>query len=115
MTSAQKMEAWESEPVSNYKMTDRTWREFMSQQSNLWSQRPTGTTSVRWLVSLLGRQSYCWNGARRYWVWELDQTRVFASTRGISFEVGVDLTTRQTLSRWRDFRNLVRQAIEEGS
>lgn len=56
----------------------------------------------------LGKQNFCWNGAYRFWVWEGEDWRVFASNiHGTSFEVRDTFTTHQALKAWDDYRRRV--------
>lgn len=59
---------------------------------------------VESLKKLLGRQSYTWVGEYRFWVWETDSYRVFASNKqGVSFEHRVGLSKKDAFASWNDF------------
>lgn len=61
---------------------------------------------VKTLKQLLGRQKTTWNGWVRHWVWEDENWRVFASKRGVFFEVRVGLTRDES---WRAFEDFMRK------
>jgi hypothetical protein len=51
-----------------------------------------------------GRQTYCWNGEFRNWVWDYGKYRIYVSNqRGISIEVDPQFTASDTMVMLRDY------------
>jgi len=100
---------WDSDGVLNYAFTgaalDEQWSRELSQMHHL-SYDEGG--AVKFLKARLGRQKFCWQGSSvRNWVWEGDDWRAFASTRGVSFEVRTGSTVEQAFAAWQDFKRKV--------
>ena len=54
---------------------------------------------------LLGKQSYCWTGEFRFWIWKFENCRIFVSNhQGISIELRKDLTKDQVREVWSDLK-----------
>jgi len=103
--------AWDSTPLINViQQNPRACREVSDTLIELAYTRPRHLDGrvgcVEWLKSKLGRQSYCWNGEYRFWVWELyeKRVRVYASNiQGWSFEVRTGLRPHEAMGLWRKF------------
>jgi len=63
----------------------------------------------------LGKQSFCWTGVRRYWIWEFPPIRLFINNRkGVVFEVAPDLTVDEALDAfgvYEEVMGLVRKPL----
>lgn len=108
-TAEQQLAAWESTSIINTMNAlsnnkDREELRDLATRMHLPKKRYKGTCVDR-VRSVLGKQSYCWNGSQRYWVWEIgDEVRIFVSpVTGISFEVNEKLRAEDQLARLRVF------------
>lgn len=64
----------------------------------------TPDTLVEAHKRLLGRQTYCWNGEFRYWVWDYRTHRIYVSNKkGIGIEVEPNFDADQTMEILRDY------------
>lgn len=101
---------WESTPILNiiqqgrdpFKMRDRL------QALTAWVlSRPSALEmgAVEYMKSIWGRQDYCFDTYRRYWVWEGKGWRAFVNRdAGISFEVRKDLSPDEAWAEFEKFR-----------
>lgn len=83
------LKARDSTPISNF-------FQFMDFHTELfWSvmlevNRAGSKNPVAFCKEILGKQTYTVVYSHRYWVWEQEHIRIFASVRGISVEAIVD-------------------------
>jgi hypothetical protein len=109
---ADKRFTWDSESGLNHLFSlsrgDPRFDEWAQQWAKMRRASYDEGGAVKFLKARLGRQKFCWQGPSvRNWVWEGDDWRAFASTRGVSFELRVGLTTEQALAAWHDFMRKV--------
>lgn len=97
--------AWESTPLINC-MIQFSDGELCDLQDQIMMMHKAVKPPVEYLKSCLGRQKFTWNGEYRFWVWEGDDWRVFASNiQGTSFEVRDErLSKERVIAAWNDFR-----------
>jgi hypothetical protein len=63
-----------------------------------------GLTCVEMHKKLFGRQTYCWNGEFRYWVWDYGTWRIYvANGKGIAIEVDPSFDAVATMKVLRDY------------
>lgn len=54
--------------------------------------------SVQWHKDVFGRQSYCWVGEYRFWVWDFHDWRIYVSNiKGTSVEVDPSFDAEQAM------------------
>lgn len=91
-----------TEPVINIIQHDREFsKEYID---NVLNDYPKMGNYVKFHKKVFGKQTYCWNGEYRYWVWEFDKWRVYVSNHmGISLEVEPDLSLPETIEIIRKY------------
>ena len=99
-----------TEPVLNVVMQDKAARnEFRSRMygenglhHQIWT---TSKHAIDAHKDVLGRQTYCWTGSYRHWVWDYGTYRVYVSKRGISIEVDPEIakSVAQTMAILRTY------------
>lgn len=83
--------------------------EYLRRQMAVYDQL-RGSSIVASHKQLFGRQTYCWTGSRRYWVWEFPKTglRLFvANGMGVGPEVLESLSGEQAMDAMRSYWNTV--------
>ena len=98
---------WESTPIINYvcncdydvTIYDKFQRQLME------FHHSHSLKKVEWHKRRLGPSKTTWTSECRFHVWEGKNWRVFVNNgHGASFEVRVDLTIKQALAAWDDYR-----------
>ncbi len=54
--------------------------------------------------AMFGRQSYCWTGEYRYYVWDFGKWRVYVSNQmGVAIEVEPEMSLKETMAILRNY------------
>lgn len=86
-------------PIENILQTEPGAWEFFHRNYTYLNQAMHSFGLVRYHQTRLGKQSFCWTGVHRYWIWEYPPIRVFVNNRkGIVFEVAPHLTVDEALN-----------------
>ncbi len=100
-----KVEAWDSTPLVNVAMNNSTAQDRLRYLDEVMAMHKELRPPVGSLKQRLGKQSYTWDGEYRFWIWEGENWRGFASNKqGVSFEVRCGLSKVQAFAAWDDFR-----------
>lgn len=110
----QEWDRWHSTPASNILQHDKdAWKQWVRESlaltvlsQPLKGSSPREPRTVALLKQRLGPQDYTWQGSCRNWIWESkepERWRVFASKRGLSFEVNPSFDVVAAKSAWGDF------------
>ncbi len=100
--------SWDSTPVINIPWMSKS--EFTDEQLKLFQDECMAMhrilrPPVQSLKTRLGKQNFTWVGEYRFWVWEGENWRVYASNaKGICFEVRETLSVDDAFKAWQDFR-----------
>jgi len=85
----QKLKERTSIPIQNYAIDPELSNKLHKDFTTLYvTKNHEGVGSVEFMKSVLGKQTYCQNLGYRYWVWEFEDYRVYASnTKGFNVEI----------------------------
>ncbi len=97
----------ETAPIINYLFQDsQRSDQYLKESMNLAKARMvSGLSSIERHKKILGKQTYCWTGFVKHWIWETDTWRVYVSKEGGSFEVLATLTPDEAWAAWQDYYN----------
>lgn len=96
-------------PVVNIVQHDhacmREYLERMIYQDGLYEKiRQMDKSLVEAHKEAFGRQTYCWSGEFRHWVWDFGKWRVYVSDKkGIGIEVEPDVELEETMAILREY------------
>jgi hypothetical protein len=101
-----RLDAWSSTPIINVISPEQCGVVAADCARMMFYRDPPRAGHVQHMKHRLGRQSYCWTGEYRFWVWELfgNKVRIFASDiQGVSFEVAEGQTGSAAVYLWKQY------------
>ena len=93
--------------------SDEICKKYLEQLQDHILMKPLGK-SVTLHLERLGKQSYCWTGEYKYWVWETEKWRIYVSNkRGVAFEVLETLSPQEAWDAWLDYQSKMGYSFNE--
>lgn len=95
-----------SNPIENLVLGSASGKKYLNEANYVdWTIKFSGKSPVQFHKEKLGRQSYCYQGDYRLWVWELTpKSRVYISNhKGIVFEVAKEVEKEEALELWSSY------------
>lgn len=101
MSKSRILEEKPSTPIANILQTEPGAMEFYTRRQLRVADILRNFPAVDFHRTRLGRQSFCWTGVHRYWIWDLPPLRLFVNNqKGIGVEVDPTLTVDEALDNF---------------